>query len=179
MPLSPAAARVAALVLALCASAAHDSPAPPAPAARVQPQRDAPRSLEHFNLGKDRLALQGYDPVAYFPVGGGKPRKGLATLVARHRGVTYRFATEAHRALFLADPARYEPQYGGWCAYAMAEADKVSVDPESFLVTDGRLYLFFKSWYADTRSRWRKDEKALATKADSSWKRLLEERPER
>jgi YHS domain-containing protein len=178
MPLSPTLARTASLVLAFCASAALDASAPAAPVARVQ-QQETPRPLEHFNLGKDRLALQGYDPVAYFPAGGGKPRQGLATLVATHRGVTYRFATEAHRALFLADPARYEPQYGGWCAYAMADGDKVSIDPESFLVTDGELHLFFKSWYADTRSKWRKDEKALATKADAAWKRLLEERPKR
>jgi YHS domain-containing protein len=133
-----------------------------------------PRDVKHFNLGKERLALQGYDPVSYFPLGGGKPKKGLAAITLEHDGVRYRFASEAHRELFRASPSRYEPQYGGWCAYAMASGEKVEVDPQSFLVTEGKLTLFFKAWYADTRAKWLKDEKGLRAQADRAWKALLE-----
>jgi YHS domain-containing protein len=147
------------------------------PAALAQ-ENDAapkkPRDLTHFNLDKEKLALQGYDPVAYFPVGGGKPKKGLANLTVIHEGVVYRFASEANRRAFQATPQRFEPQYGGWCAYAMADKDKVEIDPQSFLVTDGKLYLFFKAWYADTRAKWKKDEKALAAKANAAWKEMNE-----
>ena len=131
-----------------------------------------PRDVTHFNLAKDKLALQGYDPVAYFPEGGGTPKKGLVTLALEHEGVRYRFASEANQKLFRATPAKYEPQYGGWCAYAMADRDKVEIDPKSFLVTDGKLYLFFKAWYADTRAKWLRDEKGLREKADRAWKVL-------
>ncbi|HEX6884159.1 MAG TPA: YHS domain-containing (seleno)protein [Planctomycetota bacterium] len=143
---------------------------PPSPQAR-------PRDLTHFNLDRQALALQGYDPVAYFAAGGGKPRKGLASLTARHDGVLYRFASEANRKLFLASPAAFEPQYGGWCAYAMADGEKVAIDPESFLVTEGKLTLFFKAWYADTRAKWRKDEARLTRKADEAWRELNAPRP--
>lgn len=136
-----------------------------------------PRDVRHFNLGEHALALQGYDPVAYFPAGGGKPRKGLASLTATHDGVLYRFASEANRRLFLASPAAFEPQYGGWCAYAMADGEKVAIDPESFLVTDGELTLFFKAWYADTRAKWQKDPARLARRADEAWRKLNAPRP--
>jgi hypothetical protein len=138
-----------------------------------EPGKPRPRDLTHFNLDEHELALQGYDPVAYFPEGGGKPRKGLETLSSTHEGVVYRFASEENRKLFLASPAKYEPQYGGWCAYAMAGGEKVSIDPRSFLVTDGKLYLFFKAWYADTRAKWLKDEPKLRARADQAWKALL------
>lgn len=133
-----------------------------------------PRDVTHFNLDKDKLALQGRDPVAYFPAGGGKPKKGKETITALHDGVLYRFANEKNKELFLADPAQFEPQYGGWCAYAMADAEKVEINPDSFLITDGKLYLFFKTWYSDTRSKWKKDEERLRTKADEAWKKLIE-----
>ena len=145
-------------------------------AASQESETKKPRDPTHFNLDKKKLALQGYDPVAYFPAGfpagGGTVRKGLETLTTTHAGVVYRFASEENRKLFLATPERFEPQYGGWCAYAMADAEKVEIDPESFLVTDGKLYLFFKTWYADTRAKWKKDEKNLAAKADRAWKEL-------
>jgi hypothetical protein len=137
-------------------------------------QERKPRDVSQLNLGQDRLALQGYDPVAYFPEGGGRPREGLASITATHDGVLYRFASAQNRQLFAKDPQRFEPQYGGWCAYAMADTKKVEIDPRSFLVTDGRLYLFFKAWYADTRAKWLKDEQRLTAKADKAWKKLIE-----
>lgn len=134
----------------------------------------AERDTKHFSLGKDKLALEGYDPVAYFPEGGGKPAKGSDRNSATHKGVVYRFASEANKALFLKTPERFEPQYGGWCAYAMAQGEKVEVDPKSFKIADGKLLLFYKSFFDDTREKWNKDESALARRADAAWKTILE-----
>jgi len=151
--------RIAAPVLALSvlAGAAYASVAPASQAAavqQVQPQEQGERDVSHFNLDKNKLALSGYDPVAYFTEGGGKATKGSDKITTTYKGVVYRFATEEHKALFLKTPDKFEPAYGGWCAYAMAEGEKVEIDPESFVVTDGKLYVFYKSFFNDTRSKW-------------------------
>jgi YHS domain-containing protein len=147
---------------------------------RSAPQQRAPDTerpaLAHYNLSKKGLALEGYDPVAYFPEHGAKATKGLETITAVHEGVTYRFATEANKASFLKTPASFEPQYGGWCAWAMADGkgDKVDVDPRSFLVEDGRLYLFYDGFFGDTRKSWSKagGAKKLAARAVENWARI-------
>ena len=122
-----------------------------------------------------KLAIQGWDPVAYFPEGGSKPQKGDKKTSVVQGEITYRFASEEHRQFFLADPWKYEPAYGGWCAFAMARGEKVDVDPESFRVLDGRLFLFNKDPIADTTSEWLKEEKALLPKADLAWTTLSKE----
>jgi len=83
---------------------------------------------------------------------------------------SYRFASAANRDLFKASPARYQPQYGGWCAYAMgAKGEKVEVDPETFKIVDGKLYLFYNKFFNNTLKSWNKDEAGLKTKADVNW----------
>lgn len=111
-----------------------------------------PGSIE--NLDRSGLAIQGYDPVTYFVEGGGIPAKGEAARTAAHDGATYQFVSEANRELFLQDPHRYVPRYGGWCAWAMIEGELIEVDPESYLIEDGGLYLFYDGWLADTRELW-------------------------
>jgi thiol-disulfide isomerase/thioredoxin len=138
------------------------------------------RRPAEWNLGGGRIALGGFDPVAYFPEGGGEAREGSPEITLEHGGAVYRFVSEANRKRFHADPARYEAAYGGWCAWAMAQAqgEKVEVDPESFLVQDGRLMLFYDGFFADTRKSWLKgDPAALAGQADGNWQRLTGERP--
>jgi hypothetical protein len=131
------------------------------------------RNVAEWNLGKGRLAIQGYDPVAYFPEGGGVATPGDPNVTAELGGVVYRFASPAHRATFLANPSRYEPSHGGWCSYAMLEGDKVQVDPKSFIVKDGRLFLFYKGFLGDTRAKWLKADTAAETKtADAMWKTI-------
>jgi YHS domain-containing protein len=131
------------------------------------------RKVSEWNLGKDKLAIQGYDPVAYFPEGGGVATKGDEAITAEYLGVVYRFASAAHRNTFLANPARYEAAHGGWCSYAMLEGDKVQVDPKSFLVTGDRLFLFYKGFLGDTRAKWLKADAAEEAKtADAEWKKL-------
>jgi YHS domain-containing protein len=140
----------------------------------VATQEKGERDVKHFNLDKSKLAIAGYDPVAYFPEGGGKPLKGSDKISVTHKGVVYRFATEENKALFLKTPDKFEPQYGGWCAYAMAQGEKVEIDPKSFKITDGKLLLFYKSFFNDTREKWVKEEAPLTKKADAGWKTILE-----
>jgi len=89
--------------------------------------------------GED-LMLLGHDPVAYFTLG--KPVRGYPALAARHDGVTYYFASEAHRQAFVAQPARYAPQYGAFCADGAAYGVKLGSDPTEFAIRDGRLFIF-------------------------------------
>lgn len=119
-------------------------------------------------------ALQGYDPVAYFAEGGGQPRKGEAGYELVHGTVTYRFHSEENRARFQRDPARYEPLYGGWCAYAMADGERVDINPESFLVTEEGLFLFYDGFWGDTRKMWLDEgHDSLKERADRAWDTLL------
>lgn len=141
-----------------------------APAVRADDKR--PAAVGQYNVGKDKLALQGYDPVAYFD---GKPAKGKPELTAEHQGAAFRFASAENRSRFRQSPGKYAPAYGGWCATAMAEGKKVEVDPKNFKVTDGRLYLFYKSILHDARQDWVKDEPAKREKADRAWKQIAGE----
>jgi YHS domain-containing protein len=130
-----------------------------------------------YNLGKAGLALDGYDPVAYFPEGGVNPQRGTAEWTETHEGVAYRFASEEHLELFRAAPARFQPAYGGWCAFAMAKGKTVSVDPTSFRIHRGRLFLFSKSFLSDARDDWLEDEPKLMKLADADWTKRTGEEP--
>lgn len=121
---------------------------------------------KHFNLD-GKVAIQGYDPVSYFS---GSPLQGKKELSASYQGVIYRFANKENKDRFLANPAKYEPAYGGWCAYAMgATGEKVSVDPETYKIIDGKNYLFYNKFFTNTLNSWNKDEVSLKKKADQSW----------
>jgi YHS domain-containing protein len=124
-----------------------------------------------FNLEKG-LAIQGYDPVAYFTQN--KAVKGSKQFAVAAEGVTYYLSNAANKELFIKDYRKYEPQYGGWCAYAMgATNDKVEIDPETFKIISGKLYLFYHSWVNNTLNKWNKDETNLRTKADKNWTALF------
>ena len=88
-----------------------------------------------FSL-QNGVAVQGYDVVAYFKQG--KAAKGIAANSVYHQGVKYQFANAANKEEFKSKPSKYEPQYGGWCAYAMgATGEKVEIDPETFKIING------------------------------------------
>jgi YHS domain-containing protein len=125
----------------------------------------------HANLEKG-LAIQGYDPVAYFTQK--KAVKGLAQYAAKSNGALYYFSSQSNRDAFVKNPVAYEPQYGGWCAYAMgATGEKVEIDPETFKVLNGKLYLFYHSWTNNTLTKWNKDEVNLKAAADKNWVKTI------
>jgi YHS domain-containing protein len=135
---------------------------------------DSYRLVNERNLTDASLALEGYDPVAYFAEGGGKPAKGKKKHAWRYKGVLYRFANERNLAAFRKAPKKYEPQHGGWCSYAMgARSKKVEVDPEVFRMTKGQLHLFYTDWFDDTSADWDEDTQSLKKAADKNWKTLL------
>ncbi|WP_205511306.1 YHS domain-containing (seleno)protein [Longitalea arenae] len=126
---------------------------------------------KHYNL-ENKLAIQGYDPVAYFNQN--KPVKGSKELAVFHQGAVYYFSSDANKAAFKKDPLKYEPQYGGWCAYAMGnKGEKVPIDPETFKIVNGKLYLFYNKLLNNTLPKWNKDEAGLKKNADLNWTKII------
>lgn len=134
-------------------------------------QNEAKR-VEQFNLEKNKVAVQGYDVVSYFKQS--KAVKGKKELALSYEGVVYYFSTQANKDAFKKNPTSYEPQYGGWCAFAMGDSgDKVEIDPETFKIMEGKLYLFYNAFFNNTMKSWNKDEANLKKKADANWKNIL------
>jgi YHS domain-containing protein len=127
--------------------------------------------ISHYNL-KNKVALQGYDPVSYFD---NKPKEGKEEFQVSYKGVTYLFSSSANVSKFKASPEKYEPAYGGWCAYAMGETgEKVKIDPETYKIVGGKLYLFYNFWGNNTLTDWNKNEGPLKAKADQNWKKFVQ-----
>jgi YHS domain-containing protein len=125
---------------------------------------------QQFNLKKG-LAIEGYDPVAYFL---GKAQEGNEKNSFQYKGVIYHFASPSNSNTFKSNPEKYKPVYGGWCAYAMGLAgEKVKADPETFKMIDNKVYLHYNSWGNNTLDSWNKYEKSLKAKAETNWKKLI------
>ncbi len=123
-----------------------------------------------YNL-QNGIAAQAYDVVAYFTTS--KAVKGNSINSVVYQGLKYQFANPANKEEFKKNPSKYEPQYGGWCAYAMgATGEKVEVDPETFKIINGKLYLFYNKFFNNTLKTWNKDEANLKTKADVNWLKI-------
>ncbi|WP_264535162.1 YHS domain-containing (seleno)protein [Flavobacterium sp. N1736] len=132
-------------------------------------QNDSKR-IAQYNL-ENKIAILGYDPVAYFIQG--KPLKGKKEISVSYQGVIYNFSSNENKEAFLKNPSKYEPQYGGWCAYAMGSAgEKVEINPETFKIIDGKLYLFYNAYFNNTLKSWNKDENNLKSKANTNWKKF-------
>jgi YHS domain-containing protein len=126
----------------------------------------------NFNLNDDNVAIKGYDPVAYFK--NNAAVKGISDLAVYHQGVVYHFSSIVNKEEFKRNPSKYEPEYGGWCAYAMgAKAEKVSINPETFKLVNGKLYLFYNRGGNNTLTKWNSDESSLKGKADINWKKFF------
>ncbi len=133
--------------------------------------QDASLRKKHFNL-EDGVALAGYDAVAY--LNQSKAIKGSRNTALVHEGVAYYFSSPANREEFRKNPSRYEPAYGGWCAYAMgSNGEKVSVDPKTFKIVGGKLNLFYNRFFNNTLTDWNKNEANLKKKADENWQRTF------
>lgn len=132
---------------------------------------DAETRKKQFNLSDGHLSVAGYDVVSYFT---GKPKKGSQQFIVNHMGITYYFSSQSNLDLFKKSPEKFEPAYGGWCAYAMGNSgEKVEVDPETYKIVDGKLYLFYNAYFTNTLLKWNKDEKNLKPKADKNWLTLF------
>ncbi len=115
------------------------------------------------------VAIRGYDPVAYFTES--RPVQGNAQFTHSWNGATWRFASAANRDAFAADPQRYAPQYGGFCAFAMAQGpgERVEVDPTAWRIVDGRLYL---NYSASVNRQWVGNMRRYIDTANGNWSRL-------
>ncbi len=129
-------------------------------------------STATINVEAGAVILHGYDPVAYFTAG--KPMKGEAKYRATYQGAVYHFASKANRAKFLANPAHYAPQYGGFCAMGVALGKKLDVDPMVFKVVDGRLYLNVN---ADVFKKWSQDIPGNIRRAEENWPAIRDTAP--
>lgn len=126
---------------------------------------------KHYNIKKN-IGLEGYDPVSYFD---GKPMEGKESITLTYNGITYQFGSQANLDKFKTNPAKFEPAYGGWCAYAMGETgEKVKVDPETYTILGGKLYLFYNFWGNNTLNDWKKNQGNLKEEADVNWNRILQ-----
>ena len=120
---------------------------------------------------KKGYAVEGYDVVAYFS---NKAVEGKTEFTTTYDGIKYKFSTKENLELFTKSPKNYLPQYGGYCAYAIgAKAKKVSINPETFEIRDGKLYLFYNSWGTNTLTLWKEEGAAqLKEKADKNWLKI-------
>lgn len=124
-----------------------------------------------LNLDKAGVAIQGYDPVAFFT--DNKPVKGKPEFPAKHNGATYLFASKEHRDAFKADPAKYEPAFGGYCAYGVSRGKLVEIDVDAFQIVDGKLLLQYSK---GVRDDFNKDAKGNLAKASTNWPGLVEKK---
>jgi YHS domain-containing protein len=157
---------------ALAAIAAGIATTSLASAAFSAPEKVESRAyLHNYNLPSSGIALEGYCPVAYFAADRailGKPEHASV-----HDGVTYHFVSGDAKEAFDADPEKYLPSFGGWCAFGMAVEDKFPVDPTRFKIVDGRLLLFLRNPGVDALKLWNDgDEKQLLRKATAHWSKV-------
>ncbi|MGF1607188.1 MAG: YHS domain-containing (seleno)protein [Rhodothalassiaceae bacterium] len=120
-----------------------------------------------FSSGWD-YALNGYDPVAYFTEG--KPVQGDDAHVYEYKGAKFRFASEEHLEQFKADPDKYRPQFGGYCAYAVAKGQTAAGDPEVWAIEEGKLYLNLNK---GIQKKWFEDVPGHIDQANANWPKVL------
>lgn len=134
--------------------------------ARPAPLRAGETSVA-YNAGPGGLMLKGYDPVAYFQ--DDVATKGDPSIQTVQEGLIWQFASAANRDAFLADPARYQPAYGGYCAMGTALERKLDGDPEVWRIADGRLFLNVNK---DVQKRWVQDISGNVRTADANWPKI-------
>lgn len=121
-----------------------------------------------YNLKKGYVA-EGYDVTEYF---NNKAVKGDTKFTTTYDGAKFKFASQANLDKFNKEPKRFVPEYGGYCAYAIADnGKKVDINPETFEIRDGKLYLFYNSWGVNTLKKWNEEgAETLRDKADKIWR---------
>ena len=124
-----------------------------------------------YNTKKGFVA-EGYDVVAYF---NNKAENGDKKFATEYEGVKFKFSSKENLETFKESPKKYVPAYGGYCAYAIGvKGEKVSINPKTFEIRDGKLYLFYNSWGTNTLELWQKEgEEQLKIKADKNWNKII------
>lgn len=125
-------------------------------------------AVEPINSSLLRGAIKGYDPVAYFTQGG--PAKGRGAHSHKWMGATWYFASAENMELFAADPEKYAPQYGGYCAYAVSQGYTAKIDPDAWKIVADKLYLNFS---LKVQKLWEEDIPGYIAKADANWPNIL------
>ncbi|MAT40540.1 MAG: hypothetical protein CL946_13165 [Ectothiorhodospiraceae bacterium] len=118
------------------------------------------------------LAIHGYDPVSFFTTA--QPRIGKAKHTVAFNGAAYRFESEGNKQKFEKDPARYAPQFGGYCAYGVALGAKFDGDPRLYKIVDGKLYFNLNP---DIQNKWLEDVNGNIDKADDNWTKIRTKSP--
>ncbi len=131
----------------------------------VSPLFSEKRQFADYNVDSDTVAIHGYDTVAYFTEG--KPVQGSGDFEQVWQDSRWQFASATNRDLFTANPDRYAPQYGGYCALGLAVGEYADADPNAWTIVDGKLYLNKTVAYRD--EAWRKAPKAYVASADYNW----------
>ncbi len=141
-------------------------------------QNEFETRLKNFNLDEDYVAIGGYDPVAYFKYQ--EARKGKPEFSCSYQSVVYHFSSSETLELFKSNPKKYEPAYGGWCAYAMGKkGEKVNMNPETFKIQNGKLLLFYNRFFTNTLEDWEAENPDdLEKKADKSWQNITKKEKE-
>jgi len=122
----------------------------------------AAMSGDYFEV--DGVALRGFDPVAYFELN--EPTRGVPQHHFTHKGSKFLFASAQNRARFAAEPEKFAPQFGGFCALGTANGYKVPTEPDAFKVVDGKLYLNYNRKVLDI---WTKDQAGYIERANRNW----------
>jgi YHS domain-containing protein len=123
------------------------------------------------NVDRSGIGIRGYDPVAYFT--DGKAEKGVPQFSSTAGGVTYLFATAEHKAAFDANPSKYEPRFGGYCAYGVSRGSLIEIDPSAFQIVNGQLLLQYSK---GVMVKFNKDQTVCLQKAETNWPVLVEKK---
>ncbi|WP_436517383.1 YHS domain-containing (seleno)protein [Ekhidna sp. To15] len=128
-------------------------------------------SAQEYNTDDSKIAMNGYSPVSYLDLQ--LAQRGSKEYMSEVDGVKYFFTSEDQKKSFNANPKKYQPQYGGWCATGVAIGAKFRVDPNKFVVKDGKYYLFLNSIEVDAKQVWNeKGHKNMVKNANENWKKL-------
>ncbi len=131
-----------------------------------------PASTRPVNLDKAGVALRGHDPVGYFTAA--KPVAGTPAFPSKWEGATYQFATAANKAAFDAEPAKYVPKYGGFCAYAASQGYKADADPAAWKIVDGKLYVNYNTAVS---LLWQTRQTSFIDAGDKNWPTVQNQLP--
>lgn len=140
-----------------------------------------PEKPSVYNVDEDKVAVQGYDVVSYFE--DEIAEEGTSFYWTTYDGAIYHFASKQHLQLFVENPRKYLPKYGGWCAYGMSldkskdgyTPNKYPIDPESFMIIEGELYLFYNAGGYDALKLWEKDEAVRLERANKFWDKIVQQ----